>query len=266
MALEKTRMGKAHIDFLACGLAGFAPRLVIGLEKMYGIDFRASTDDTGNDVNGGDWKMETDNDYDVADDYLDRVKLAAYTEKMGLGKTNKAAKKQEKKIKEAAAELNIDVAITGGHMRKGERKGHAGQIKQAASRMVPNDELIRRWIVFLKTQTVALHKLFREKKYATASQWMRWEDGGKGARASAYGMLLHFISTKCFAEDNTEFMQLAADALIALGKEKGKDLPRNCAAFKALEDKRGKINLGGECNGMEKLSRAEYVHALVVPC
>ena len=29
------RMGEAHIDFLACGLAGFAPRLVIGLEKLY---------------------------------------------------------------------------------------------------------------------------------------------------------------------------------------------------------------------------------------
>ena len=48
---------------------------MVGLEKLYGVDFRASTDDTGNDVNGGDWKMETDGDYDVANDYLDRAKL-----------------------------------------------------------------------------------------------------------------------------------------------------------------------------------------------
>ena len=48
------RLGKAHIDLLACGLAAFAPRLVVGLEKLYGIDIRASTDDTGNDVNGAD--------------------------------------------------------------------------------------------------------------------------------------------------------------------------------------------------------------------
>ena len=112
MALEKTRMGKAHIDFLACGLAGFAPRLVIGLEKMYGIDFRASTDDTGNDVNGGDWKMETDNDYDVADDYLDRVKLVAYTEKMSLfGKSKKgiAAAKNVGKGKVAAGITAVSI-------------------------------------------------------------------------------------------------------------------------------------------------------------
>ena len=45
---------------------------------------------------GGDWKMETDNDYDVANDYLDRIKLVAYTEKMnsiksllGIGKKTK---------------------------------------------------------------------------------------------------------------------------------------------------------------------------------
>ena len=31
--------------------------------------------------------METDNDYDVANDYLDRVKLVAYTEKMSGKKT-----------------------------------------------------------------------------------------------------------------------------------------------------------------------------------
>jgi len=85
--LEKTKLGKAHIDLLACGLAAFAPRLVVGLEKLYGIDIRASTDNTGNDVNGGDWKMETDDDYDVAADYLDRAKLMAYAEVMAKTKT-----------------------------------------------------------------------------------------------------------------------------------------------------------------------------------
>merc|ERR550514_1818508 len=83
-ALAKTRAGKAHIDLLACGLATTCKGLVPALEKMYGIDFRASTDDTGNAINGGDWKMETDSDYDVAADYLDAGKLTAYAEKMGL--------------------------------------------------------------------------------------------------------------------------------------------------------------------------------------
>ena len=81
-ALSKTKAGKAHIDLLACNLATTCKGLVPALEKMYGIDFRASTDETGNDLSGGDWKMETDNDYDVAADYLDAVKLKGYTETM----------------------------------------------------------------------------------------------------------------------------------------------------------------------------------------
>ena len=82
-ALSKTRAGKAHIDLLACNLATTCKGLVPALEKMYGIDFRASTDETGNALSGGDWKMETDNDYDVAADYLDAIKLKEYSEKMG---------------------------------------------------------------------------------------------------------------------------------------------------------------------------------------
>jgi len=84
-ALSKTKAGKAHIDLLACNLATTCKGLVPALEKMYGIDFRASTDETGNDLSGGDWKMETDNDYDVAADYLDAAKLKAYTETMAKG-------------------------------------------------------------------------------------------------------------------------------------------------------------------------------------
>ena len=81
-ALSKNKAGKAHIDLLACNLATTCKGLVPALEKMYGIDFRASTDETGNDLSGGDWKMETDNDYDVAADYLDAAKVAQYTETM----------------------------------------------------------------------------------------------------------------------------------------------------------------------------------------
>ena len=81
-ALSKTKAGKAHIDLLACNLATTCKGLVPALEKMYGIDFRASTDETGNDLSGGDWKMETDDDYDVAQDYLDAAKLIEYTETM----------------------------------------------------------------------------------------------------------------------------------------------------------------------------------------
>jgi len=84
-ALSKTKAGKAHIDLLACNLATTCKGLIPALEKMYGIDFRASTDETGNDLSGGDWKMETDNDYDVAADYLDAAKLKAYNETMGKG-------------------------------------------------------------------------------------------------------------------------------------------------------------------------------------
>ena len=80
--LCKTHIGHAHIDFLACGLATTCKGLVPALEKMYGVDFRASTDDTGNDINQGNWKMETDDDYDVSADYLDATKLQAYAEKM----------------------------------------------------------------------------------------------------------------------------------------------------------------------------------------
>jgi len=85
-ALSKTKAGKAHIDLLACNLATTCKGLVPALEKMYGIDFRASTDETGNDLSGGDWKMETDNDYDVAADYLDADKLKEYTETMCICK------------------------------------------------------------------------------------------------------------------------------------------------------------------------------------
>ena len=94
-ALSNTRMGEAHIDFLARGLATTCRGQVPALEKLYGVDFRASVDATGNALNGGDWKMETDNDYDVAADCLDAAKLKACTQTMGkcsvCGKTTPCA-------------------------------------------------------------------------------------------------------------------------------------------------------------------------------
>jgi len=108
--LRKTAMGKAHIDFLACRLAESCKGLVPALEKKYGIDFRASTDDTGNALSDGDWKMETDNDYDVSKDYLDAAKIKVYTEKMGLQSAKPKGWKSDYK---AAGD-----ASTGGHRKK----------------------------------------------------------------------------------------------------------------------------------------------------
>lgn len=86
-ALAKTTKGYAHIDLLACSLATSCKGLVPALERLYGIDFRASTDTTGQQRKGGDWKMETDNNYDVAQDYFDKAQLRArYEETMPASK------------------------------------------------------------------------------------------------------------------------------------------------------------------------------------
>ena len=80
--LDKTDMGVAHIDLLACSLAGIQPGFVPALEKMYKVDFRASTNDTGAASKGGDWKMETDGDYDFSATYMDQAKAQQYQEVM----------------------------------------------------------------------------------------------------------------------------------------------------------------------------------------
>lgn len=69
-ALDRTDFGHAHIDLLACSLAATQPQLIPALEKLYKVDFRASTNNTGNEKDGGDWKLETDGDYDFRDAYL----------------------------------------------------------------------------------------------------------------------------------------------------------------------------------------------------
>jgi len=80
--LDKTDMGVAHIDLLACSLASIQPQFVPTLEKMYQVDFRASTDKTGAAGKGGDWKMETDGDYDFSAAYMDQAKIQKYQEVM----------------------------------------------------------------------------------------------------------------------------------------------------------------------------------------
>jgi len=80
--LDKTDMGVAHIDILACSLASIQPQFVPTLEKMYQVDFRASTDMTGAAGKGGDWKMETDGDYDFSAAYMDQTKIQKYQEVM----------------------------------------------------------------------------------------------------------------------------------------------------------------------------------------
>jgi len=81
-AVAKARKGQAHIDLLACRLHTVCPGLVPALERKYGVDFRASTDDTGNSLHGGDWIMETDNNYDVSVDHLDPCLASAYNKLM----------------------------------------------------------------------------------------------------------------------------------------------------------------------------------------
>jgi len=80
--LDKTDFGVAHIDLLACSLASIQPQFVPALEKMYQVDFRASTDMTGASSKGGDWKMETDGDYDFSAAYMDQTKIQKYQEVM----------------------------------------------------------------------------------------------------------------------------------------------------------------------------------------
>lgn len=74
--LEPTAIGQSHIIFLACKLAHFNHDLVPALEKLYHVDFMASTDITGG-VESANWRMETD-DFNFAENYCDPVKLKKY--------------------------------------------------------------------------------------------------------------------------------------------------------------------------------------------
>jgi len=73
----------AHIAFMACSLAHntFLPGLVPAMETLYGVDFMASTDVTGNETAGGDWELETDS-FHFNKVYCDPVKLVKYRQTM----------------------------------------------------------------------------------------------------------------------------------------------------------------------------------------
>jgi hypothetical protein len=89
--IEKTAMGptasKTHIALLACNAAGINDALIPQLETLYHIDFMGSTDVTGNVAAGGNWKMETDEDFNVATVYFDSNKLTKYRQTMDPTRT-----------------------------------------------------------------------------------------------------------------------------------------------------------------------------------
>jgi hypothetical protein len=80
--VDKTDFAVSHIDMLACSLAKIQPDFIPTLEKMYKVDFRASTDNTGNSSCGANWKLETDDNYDFASAYLDPAMKEQYVEVM----------------------------------------------------------------------------------------------------------------------------------------------------------------------------------------
>lgn len=71
-----------HIAFLACKLAGFDPLLIPLLEKLYHVDFMGSDDKTGEAAVGGDWKMESDDGFDIDKVYANPVKIGKYRRTM----------------------------------------------------------------------------------------------------------------------------------------------------------------------------------------
>jgi hypothetical protein len=84
-ALGKTAMGSSHIDLIAPGLSskkGGNHDLIVELEKLYCIDFRASI--RNNDALKGKhaWKLSTDNNYNFGKHYFDKAKLKANSNDM----------------------------------------------------------------------------------------------------------------------------------------------------------------------------------------
>jgi len=74
----------AHICFLGCSLANakFLPDIVPAMENLYHVDFMASTDATGNEASGGNWKLETDGDFDFTATYCNNAALQKYMDTM----------------------------------------------------------------------------------------------------------------------------------------------------------------------------------------
>lgn len=95
-----------RVDILGCSLLEYSPDLVNRLEAVYGINFAASDDKTGNVAAGGDWILESDG-VDVAPVYFDPEKLQAYKGTMFWGWIVGQGAKQAAKVaaKQAAKAL-----------------------------------------------------------------------------------------------------------------------------------------------------------------
>ena len=73
-----------RIDLLGCDILEHQPRFVEALEQLYGVNFAASDDKTGNMCGGGDWVLESDG-IDVAGTYFDKARLAEFKGNLGWG-------------------------------------------------------------------------------------------------------------------------------------------------------------------------------------
>ena len=74
----------AHIALLACSLANaaFLPDVVPAMETLFGVNFMASTNVTGNAAQGGDWELETEGSFSASEVYCDAVQLKKYRQTM----------------------------------------------------------------------------------------------------------------------------------------------------------------------------------------
>jgi len=75
-ALGKTSMGSSHIDLLAPNLSTSAKKgenndMIVELEKLYSVDFRASIRSDKQHSGTKAWKLSTDNNYNFGKDYFD---------------------------------------------------------------------------------------------------------------------------------------------------------------------------------------------------
>lgn len=68
---------KGRVDLLGCSLLSYQPGIVKSLETLYGINFAASDNKTGNLASGGDWVLESDG-VNVIDTYFVREKLSKF--------------------------------------------------------------------------------------------------------------------------------------------------------------------------------------------
>lgn len=93
-----------RVDILGCSLLAYLPDLVNRLETIYGINFAASDDRTGNITAGGDWILESD-DLDIAPVYFDVEKVKGYSGTMLWWLVGQATKQAAKLAAKQAAKL-----------------------------------------------------------------------------------------------------------------------------------------------------------------